>query len=103
MMLKSKHCLGDLELVEELVEELEDKVSEKISGGATVDALLEELSSLTILDQDLKTEIDIKIQELFPQGLGNASSLSCVTTDDGNFDCKVSSNGETKGFKIPLQ
>ncbi len=98
-MLKSIHRLGDLELFEEL----EDQVSEKISGGASLDALLEELNGLTILDQDLKTEIDIKIQELFPQGLGDASSLSCITTDDGNFDCKVSSNGETKGFNIPLK
>lgn len=97
-MLKSPGHLSD----SDLFEELNDQLSEKISGGASLDALLEELASQKILDQDLQIEIDKKIQELFPKGLGNASSLSCVTTGNGNFDCKVSSNGETKQFNVPL-
>lgn len=85
----------------ELFEELNDQVSEKISGGASIDALLKELADAQILDSSLQKRIDQKIKEIFPQGLGDAASLACAT-QNGHFKCEVSSNGQTKSFKVPL-
>ena len=85
----------------ELFEELNNQVSEKIRGGVTVEALLADLANITILDSNLQTQINQKIRNAFPKGLGNATSLACAT-ENGQFSCKVSSNGQTKSFKVPL-
>ncbi len=97
-MLKSKNLLGNMELFEEL----NDLASEKISGGASLEGMLEEFDSIKLLDGNLQEKINAKIKELFPQGLGDATALSCTTTTDGKLTCDVGTDGQKKNFEIPL-
>ena len=97
-MLKNNNLLSD----SELFEQLNDLASEKISGGASLEGMLEEFDSIKLLDGNLQEKINAKIKELFPQGLGSASALSCATTTDGKLKCDVGTDGQKKNFEIPL-
>lgn len=102
-----------------LFEELSDQFSEKVCGGASLiqGPLLPLVglspfpsspfgnNILSLLNPDLQTSIDQKIQELYPNGLGNTAALACATNENGDLVCEVSAEGlETQSFTVePLQ
>ena len=98
-MINSNNPLSNLELFEEL----NDQVSEKISGGVDIDAIFKDLESSIILDSGLEGEIGKKIKEFYPDGLADTAALSCVSTDNKQLKCSVSSNGETNDFSVPIK
>ena len=88
-------------------EELNDQVSEKISGGSNVDAqidaqIIEQLRIIqTLGDPNLQTRVVEQIKEIFPEGIGNAASLSCAQ-DNEHLKCQISSNEKKEDFVVPL-